>query len=77
MLGSAGRFELSKTCYAQTVALAPPRTVPKPQRMRVSRTLGPHCVNELIMHVLLRIVDNPLNVAGDVIDELPEPNRVV
>ena len=77
MLGSARRFEVSKTRHAQTVPLAPPRAVPKPQWMRVSRTLGPHSVNELIMHVLLRIVDDALNVAGDVIDELPESDRVV
>ncbi len=43
----------------------------------MSRTLGPHCVNELIMHVLLGIADDALNVPGDVIDELPESNRVI
>jgi hypothetical protein len=45
--------------------------------MRVPRTLGPDRVNELIVDVLLRIVDDSLNVARDVIDELPEPDRVV
>jgi hypothetical protein len=29
------------------------------------------------MHVLLRIVDNPLSVARDVIDELPNSGRIV
>ena len=29
------------------------------------------------MHVLLRIVDNTLNVARDIIDKLPKSDRVV
>ena len=43
----------------------------------MSWTLRPHRVDELIMHVLLRIVDNLLNVARDVIAELPNSDCVV
>lgn len=70
------RFEFSKTRHAQYVSFAPPGSVPKPQRVRMSRTLRPRRVNELIMHVLLSIVDDALNVARDVIDELPKSDRV-
>ncbi|HLG55312.1 MAG TPA: hypothetical protein VI485_08265 [Vicinamibacterales bacterium] len=71
------RFEFSETRHAQFVSLAPPRAVAKPQWMRMSRTLRPYRVNELIMHVLLRIVDDALNVARDVVAELPKPDGVV
>ncbi len=66
------RFKFSETRHAQFVSLAPPRAVPKPQWMRMSRTLWPRRVNELIMHVLLRIVDNALNVARNFIDEVSD-----
>jgi hypothetical protein len=35
-----------------------------------------HRVDEFIVDVLLRIVDNTLNVARGVIDELPKSDRV-
>ena len=70
------RLEFSKVCHAPAVALALPRAGPKPQRMRVSRTLRPHCVDELVMHVLLRIVDDALNVGCGIIDE-PTKSHVV
>jgi hypothetical protein len=76
-LGSPVRFEFSKARHAQFVSLAPPRAVPKPQRMRMARTLRPHRVDEVIMHVLLRIVDDALNITRDVIDQLPKTDRVV
>ncbi len=40
-------------------------------------TLRPHGVDKLIMHVLLGIVDDLLNVARDVVDELPKSDSVV
>ena len=41
------------------------------------RTLRPHRVDELIVYVLLRIVDDALNVACDIIDEPTKSDRVV
>ena len=43
----------------------------------MSWTPWPHCVDEFIVDVLLRIVDHTFDIAFDVIDESPEPNRVV
>ena len=45
--------------------------------MRMSRAPRPHRVDEFIVDVLLRILDNTLNVARGVIDELPKSDRVV
>ena len=45
--------------------------------MRMSRAPRPYRVDEFIVDVLLRILDNTLNVARGVIDELPESDRVV
>ena len=45
--------------------------------MRMPRTLRPYRIDELIMHVLLCIVDNTLNVTRGVIDKLPKSDRVV
>jgi hypothetical protein len=77
MSGSVVRFKFTKTSHGHFVSLAPPRPIPKPQRMRMSRTPRPRRIDKLIMHVLLRIIDDRLNVAPDVIDELPESDRVV
>ena len=60
-----------------TVALAPPPAVSKPQGMGMSWTPWPDRVDEFIVDVLLCIVDDALNVACHVIDELTKPNRVV
>lgn len=45
--------------------------------MRMSRTSWPHRVDELIMHVLLRVIDDPLNVLRNVIAKLPKPDGIV
>jgi hypothetical protein len=74
--GSAVRFELSETRHAEFVSLAPPRAVAKPQWVRMSRTLRPHRVDELIMQVLLSIVHDALNVARDIVAELPKSDGV-
>jgi len=43
----------------------------------MSRARRPHRVDEFIVDVLLRILDNTLNVTRGVIDELPKSDRVV
>ena len=45
--------------------------------MCVSWTQWPHGVDESIVDVLLRIVDDTLKVTLEAFDELPEPDRVV
>ena len=59
------------------VALAPPRTIAKPQRMCVSGTPWPYGVDEFIVDILLGVVDDTLDILFEVIDESPEPNRAV
>ena len=39
--------------------------------MRMTRALRPRRVDELIMHLLLRIIDDALDVTGDVVYNLP------
>ena len=42
----------------------------------MSRALRPRCIDELIVHVLLRIIDHFLDVARYVVDESPESDGV-
>ena len=43
----------------------------------MSRAARPHSVDEFIVDVLLRILDNTLNVARGVLDELPKSDRIL
>jgi len=70
-------FKLSEMRDQFLVRLAPPRTIPKPQRMGMAWTLRPHGIDKLIVNVLLGIVDDALYVAFDVIDEQPKPDCIV
>jgi hypothetical protein len=77
-LSARVRREFAKIRDANPVLFAPPSVFPKPQRVSlVARAPRPGRVNEEIVNVLLRVVDDSRNVLIRFVDELPQPAGVL